>query len=83
MAVVGGPPVLRLGHQCIDVRCQGFEVEALEFLCVVEVLAHGIGQGMVLAEYPQVQLVGPPVLICSASYGLVLSVHDRALACAV
>ena len=83
VAVVGRPPVLRLGHQRIDVLRQGFEVEALELLGVVELLAVGIGLGVVLAEDPQVQLVRPPVLIRCAANGLVSGAHHRALACAI
>ena len=80
VAVVGRPPVLRLGHQRIDVLRQGFEVEALELLGVVELLAVGISLGGVLAEDPQVQLVRPPVLVRCAANGLVSGAHHRALA---
>jgi hypothetical protein len=69
-----------LGHQRIDVLCQGFEVEALELLSVVELLAVGIGLGVVLAEDPQVQLVRPPVLIRCVANGLVCGAHYRAFA---
>ena len=41
----------------------GIQVEALEFLGVVERLAHRIGQGGVLVENLKVQLVRPPVTV--------------------
>jgi hypothetical protein len=41
----------------------GIQVEALEFLGIVERLAHRIGQGGVLVENLKVQLVRPPVLV--------------------
>jgi hypothetical protein len=59
--VVGRPPVLRRGHHLDDVPLQRVEVEALELLCVVEVLAQRIGQGRMLVENLQVQLIRPPV----------------------
>ncbi len=83
VAIVGRPPVLRLGHQRIDVLRQGFEVEALELRGVVERLAVGIGLGVVLAEDPEVQLVRPPVLVRCAANGLVRAAHHWALACAI
>ena len=43
VTVVGRPPVLRVGHQRIEVLFHGTQVEALELLGVVEVLAHRIG----------------------------------------
>src|SRR5215467_1886311 len=39
VAVVGRPPVLRRGHHRLDVPPEGIEVEGLELLGVVEVLA--------------------------------------------
>ena len=42
VAPVGGPPVLRVGHQGVQVLHHGIEVERLELLGVVEVLAHRI-----------------------------------------
>ena len=41
---VGRPPILRVGHEGVKVFDYGIQIEALEFLCVVEILAHGIGQ---------------------------------------
>ena len=42
---------------------QRFELKGLELFCVVEVLAHRIGPGRVLAEDLQGQLIRPPVLV--------------------
>src|SRR5262249_30610679 len=50
----------------------GLQVEALEFLGVVERLTHRVGEGGVLVENLNVQLVRPPVTV--------RLVHDRALA---
>ena len=63
MAVVGGPPLLRRGHHRDDVLLQGIEVEFLEFLAVVELLACGVRLRRVLVQDLQVQLIGPPVAI--------------------
>ncbi len=61
VTVVGRPPLLRVGHQRIEVLLHGPQVERLEFLGVVELFAHRIGQGRVLMKDPEVQLVRPPV----------------------
>ena len=63
VAVVGRPPVLRGRHNRFDVLLQGLDVEALHRLGVVEVLVHGVGQGGVVPESLQAQLVRPPVLV--------------------
>ena len=74
VAEVGRPPVLRVRHQGMQVLDHRVEVEALEFLGVVERLAHRIGQGGMSVENLEVQLVRPPVPIGEAG------VHDRAFA---
>ena len=58
MAEIGRPPILRVRHQGVQVLDHRIEVEALEFLGVVERLAHRIGQGGVLVENLKVQLFG-------------------------
>ena len=63
VAVVRGPPVLRIRHQGMEVLDHGIQVEALELLGVVERLAHGIGQRGVLVQDLEVQLIGPPVRV--------------------
>ena len=65
VAVVGRPPVLRCRHHLEDVALQRLDVEGLELLCVVEVLAHRVGQGRVLVQDLQVQLVRPPVPVAA------------------
>ena len=69
VAPVGRPPLLRVGHQRVQVLLQGGQIELLEFLGVVEVGAHRIGGRRVLVKDAQVQLVGPPVAIRCASAG--------------
>jgi hypothetical protein len=63
VAEVGRPPVLRIGHQRAQVALDGFIVQLLEFVGVVEVLAHGIALGGVLVQQVHTQLIGPPVLL--------------------
>ncbi len=76
VAEVRRPPLLRVGHQGAEVLLQGREVERLELLGVVEVLAHRAGLGRVLVQDPQVQLLRPPVSVRRAAAGGVI---DRAL----
>ena len=52
MAVVGRPPVLRRRHHLDEIPLQRVDVEGLELLRVVELLAHRIGPGRVLIENP-------------------------------
>ena len=52
--VIGRPPILRRRHQRIDVVGQSIQIETLELLGVIELLAHGIGQSGVLMANLQV-----------------------------
>ena len=63
VAEVGGPPVLRVGHQRKKVLLQGLIVELLEFLGVVERLAQRSAAVGVLAQDIKLQLVRPPVAV--------------------
>ena len=47
----------------MEVLDHGIEIEALEFLRIIELLVHGIGQGGVLVQDLQVQLIRPPARI--------------------
>ena len=76
MAKVGRPPILRVRHHRVKILDHGIQVEALEFLGVIELLAHRIGEGGVLVEDLKVQLVGPPVGI---GRGSASAVRDGAL----
>ena len=63
MAEVGGPPRLRVRHQGMQVFDHRIQIETLEFLGVVELLTHRIGQGGVAVETLKAQLVRPPVAV--------------------
>ena len=65
----------------MEVLDDGLEVEALEFLSVIEGLAHGIGQLRVLVQDLQIQLIGPPVCVGWGSSRCVFqsAVRERAL----
>ncbi len=63
--VVGGPPVLAVRHQCVEVFLEAFVVEGLEGFSVVKIRIHGVGLGVVLVEDVQVEVLGPPILIGS------------------
>ncbi len=60
---VGGPPLLGVGHEGVDVTGQLVEVDPGDRFCVVEVGAERSRGGMVLVQDPQVQLVRPPLLV--------------------
>src|SRR5690606_25316713 len=61
VAEVGRPPVLRVGHDRLDVLLDLIEVEAQELLRIVEVPPHRIAGGMPRVQAGQVQLLGPPL----------------------
>ena len=63
VAEVGRPPLLRIRHQGMQVLDHGVEVEALELLGVVEILAHRIGQVGVAMEHLDAQCIRPPVAV--------------------
>lgn len=67
VAVVGRPPVLRVGHQLGEVLLDGIVVQALEGLGILEVLVLGVGDACVLAEDVEAKLVGPPVAVPGAA----------------
>ena len=76
MAEIRRPPLLRVGHQRAQVGDHRVEVEALEFLCVIECLAHGIGARRMLMQDLHVQMIRPPVAICMTA----LAAAERAFA---
>ena len=65
MAVVGGPPILAVRHQGVEILLESFIVEAFEGFSVVKIRVHGVGLGVVLVEDVQVEVLGPPILIGS------------------
>ena len=69
VAEVGRPPVLRVGHQRVQVLLDGGEIEALERLGVVEVGVHRIRLRRMLAQQVEPHLVRPPVAVRGAAAG--------------
>ena len=63
MAVIRRPPVLRGGHQRLDVGLDRREVERLELLRIVEIVTHRVRLARMLAQRRQVEPLGPPVLV--------------------
>jgi hypothetical protein len=74
VAIVGRPPVLRIGHQRAQVFLDGRQVEAEERLAVIEIRVHRIGLRRVLAQDAEVDALGPPVAVgldCAGDGGAV------------
>ncbi|MNP29378.1 hypothetical protein D3C76_1224000 [compost metagenome] len=68
---VRGPPILGVGHQRIQVVFDRRKIQALERFGIIEALVHGVGQGRVLVQDLQIQLVRPPVTVgCATASGL-------------
>ncbi len=70
VAEVGGPPVLRVGHDGGEIFFQLPVVERFEFFGVVELLAHGVGEAGVLVQEIEAEVVGPPVAIAHGGVAL-------------
>jgi hypothetical protein len=77
---VGRPPVLRVGHEGIEVLLERIVVELLELFGVVEVGAERVLSGVVLAEDVGPELVGPPVCVPGAGASDVGRLLDGTLA---
>ncbi len=61
------PPVLRIGHDGGDIFFQQGEIEALKFLCVIEVRIHRVRLRCVLVKDAKIELVWPPVAVGGAA----------------
>ena len=57
------PPVLRSRHQLFEIRLQRIEVETFKLFRIVEVVTQGIGFPRRLAQWIEVQPVGPPIVV--------------------
>jgi len=84
------PPLLGIRHQRVQVVLHRLQVELLELLRIIEVLAHGVGQLGILVKHLQVELVRPPVAIGAPTRARVrglrraaVQVRERAFAAAV
>ena len=83
MAPIRRPPFLAVGHQRRQILLQRLEVQLLEFLGVVERLAHRIDLGGMLTQDLEVQRIRPPLAIRAALVRCVRvdrRMHDRAFA---
>ena len=76
VAEVGGPPILRIGHDGMEILDHGIEVKFLELLRVIELLFHRIGERGVLMKNAEIQLIGPPVAVASASADVAIAVEN-------
>jgi hypothetical protein len=66
-AGIGNSPVLRLGHQLVQVLLQALVVQSLEGLRIAEVLGEWVGDVSVLTENVELELIGPPVGVARAA----------------
>jgi hypothetical protein len=82
MAVIGWPPVLRLGHQGHDVGFKRVKVQGLKGSGIIKAMRHRVGQAGMLVQHLQIQLVWPPIAIGLHSdfSGLAAGVHYGAFA---
>jgi hypothetical protein len=60
MAEIGGPPLLRIGHQRGEVALHRRQVEAFEGAAIIIIVRHWIAGRRVLVEDRKIELVRPP-----------------------
>ena len=63
---ISRPPVLRIRHESVQILDHCIEIEALEFLGVVEALAHRVRGGCMLLQDLEIQPIRPPFLVIRA-----------------
>ena len=63
MAVISRPPVLAVGHQCVEVLLESLVIESLEGFSIIEISSHWVGFLIVLMEDVEVEVLWPPILV--------------------
>src|SRR5690606_10516575 len=63
VTIVSGPPGLRGGQYFLDIGFYRGQIQFLEFGGVIKIRTVRIGFGTVLAEWLQIQLFRPPVVV--------------------
>jgi hypothetical protein len=88
VAKVGGPPVLRVGHQTVEIFLESIVVKTLEGLSIIKLLGQRVGSLGVLTQDVKLQILWPPVAIPGATTsdvgGLVVNwafTHDCFIKC--
>ena len=67
VAPICGPPVLRLGHQRMQIFLERLVVELAKGGRVVKLVVHRVRGGRVLVQDAQIELLGPPIAVASAA----------------
>src|SRR5690554_1206584 len=86
MSKICRPPVLRLGHQLMQVFFKGCKIQAFEGRGIVEVFVHWIRETGMLAQHVDFKFIGPPVPVACSPRAQTVSAHGsryRAFACFV
>ena len=68
VAVVGRPPILRIGHHRFDIGLECIDVNGRDRCGVIEIGIHRIVLGGVLHQHLEVDLVGPPIAVAAPLY---------------
>jgi len=63
MTVIGRPPVLRIGHQGVEIFLYRRVIELLKGLGIGKIRVHRIGHRGILMQDPEIELVRPPFAI--------------------
>ena len=80
MTVIGRPPFLAVGHQRRQILLKRGIIDFFEFFTIIEIIAHRIRFFILLAQYAQIELVRPPVLVRGSCLLIACqrTMHDRA-----
>ena len=63
MPVVGWPPLLRVGHEFLQVSDDCAEIELGKLFGVVEIWIHRVANFWIVVQHLDVELIWPPVFV--------------------
>src|SRR6185312_17407239 len=67
MSKICRPPILRVGHERMQILFYSLQVEAFKGFCIVKIFIHWVGSTRMLAQNAQFKLIGPPVAVPGAT----------------
>ena len=80
MPIIGWPPLLRVGHETMQILLQRLVIKRIERLGIVKIRIHRICLGRMLVQDVEIELVRPPIPCCGTASGCIRQspMHYRA-----
>ena len=79
VAVVGWPPLLRVGHHGFEISLNCAEIERCKLCGVIKVIVHGVRGWVALMEDSKIELFWPPHVVGNSRRWSIRTVDDGAL----